>query len=359
MDLADLTSRVGSVARVGDLAPAAVGGPLLLAGDVGGTKVDLGLYSVRQGAGAPLVEAEFPSARYASLGSVVREFLGAATVRIDRACFAVAGPVIGGRAQVTNLPWLLSEQELSEELHIPAVHLLNDLEAIAVAVPALQPPDLHPLNVGEPVPGGGIGVVAPGTGLGEAFLVWNGVRYQAYPSEGGHADFAPTSEIEAGLLAFLRREFDHVSVERVCSGPGIVNIYRYLRATGHFSSSPAVTQAIAAAPDSARLITEAALRRPEPDPLSAAALDLFLSVLGAEAGSFALKVLGTGGVYLAGGIPMRVLPALNEGRFLRAFTGKGRMGALLSRVPVHVVLRRAALLGAASRGLELSEATSI
>ena len=346
-----MTPRVITVPRLADLAHAAVGDGLLLAGDIGGTKVALGLYSQRQGTGAPLVETEFPSADYPNLGSVVREFLGGQKVRIDRASFAVAGPVIGGRAQVTNLPWLLSEGELGEELQVRSVHLLNDLVAIARAVRELKAADLHTLNVGAPVPGGAIAVVAPGTGLGEAFLVWDGARYQPYPSEGGHADFAPTSKLEAGLLAYLLREFGHVSVERVCSGPGIVNIYRYLRASGYPS---AAIQELGAGPDSARSISEAALRRPEPDPLSAEALELFVSVLGAEAGSFALKVLSTGGMYLAGGIPMRILPALSEGRFMRAFAAKGRMRALLSAIPVHVVVRRAALLGAALRGFELA-----
>jgi glucokinase len=347
--------RVTAAHRTG-LEDAAAGGGVLLAGDVGGTKVAMGLYTLRQGGGTPLLEAEFPSGRYPGLGAVVREFLGNEGVRIDRACFAVAGPVIGGRAQVTNLPWVLSEDELAAELHVPAVHLLNDLVAIARAVPELRPADLHTLNVGAPVPGGAIGVVAPGTGLGEAFLVWDGARYQAYPSEGGHADFAPTSAIQAGLLAFLLRELDHVSVERVCSGPGLINIHRYLLATGHPAASLPVTQAVAVGQDSARSIADAALRRPEADPLSAAALELFVSVLGSEAGSFALKVLSTGGVYLAGGIPMRVVPALENGRFMRAFTSKGRMRDLLSRVPVHVVLRRAALLGAALRGFEVAAA---
>jgi glucokinase len=347
---------VSALHRVADRADAAAGDGVLLAGDVGGTKVALGLYSQRQGAGAPLVEAEFPSAGYPSLGSVVHEFLKDRKIRIDGACFAVAGPVIGGRAQLTNLPWLLAESELAEELQVRSVHLLNDLVAIAVAVPELQPADLHTLNAGAPAPGGAIAVVAPGTGLGEAFLVWDGARYRAYPSEGGHANFAPTSEIEAGLLTYLLRELDHVSVERVCSGPGIVNIYRYLHAMGPPSPSPAVTPALPVGPASARSIAEAALRRPEPDPLSAAALELFVSVLGAEAGSFVLKVMSTGGVYLAGGIPMRILPALREGGFMRAFTAKGRMRDLLSGVPVHVVMRRAALLGAALRGFELAAA---
>ncbi len=334
-------------------------GGLLLAGDIGGTKTLLAVYSAARGPRAPLLEAEFPSAKYASLGVMVREFLAGADLSIAQACFAVAGPVIGGSSKVTNLPWLLAEAGLTAELQVGPVHLLNDLEAIAAAMSVLGPPDLHPLNAGEPVAGGARAVIAPGTGLGEAFIIWDGTRYRAFPSEGGHADFAPTTELQAGLLVHLRRRFGHVSVERVCSGPGLFNIYQYLRESGQAPESAELARALAGDEERPRLISEAALRRPDPDPLSRAALDLFVSILGAEAGNLALKVLGTGGLYLAGGIPPRILPALGDGRFMRAFTAKGRMGELLARVPVHVVALRAALLGAALRGLELAASSAV
>ncbi|HEV8455503.1 MAG TPA: glucokinase [Gemmatimonadales bacterium] len=333
------------------------GNGLLLAGDIGGTKTALAVYSAERGPRAPLLEAEFPSAKYASLGVMVREVLAGADLPIEQACFAVAGPVIAGRSKFSNLPWLLAEDELAAELQLRSVHLLNDLEAIALAMSVVRPGDLHPLNVGEPLAGGALAVIAPGTGLGEAFLTWDGTRYRAFPSEGGHADFAPTTELQAGLLVHLLRRFDHVSVERVCSGPGLVNIYQYLRESGYAPESAELARGLAAGEDGPRLIGEAALRRPDPDPLSRAAIELFVSILGAEAGNLALKVLGTGGVYLAGGIPKRILPALGEGRFMRAFVAKGRLGEVLARVPVHVVTLRAALLGAALRGLELAAAT--
>jgi glucokinase len=332
---------------------------LLLAGDIGGTKTALAVYSAERGPRAPLLEAEFPSAKYPSLGAMVREFLAGADLPIERACFAVAGPVIAGSSQVTNLPWLLAEPDLTAELQVRSVHLLNDLEAIAGAMVVLGAPDLHSLNVGEPVAGGALAVIAPGTGLGEAFLTWDGSRYRAFPSEGGHSSFAPTTELEAGLLLHLLRRFHHVSVERVCSGPGLVNIYQYLRESGHAPESAELARGLATTENGPRLIAEAALRRPDPDPLSRAAVELFVSILGAEAGNLALKVLSTGGLYLAGGIPQRILPALEDGRFMRAFVAKGRLGDMLARVPVHVVAHRAALLGAALRGLEIAASSGV
>ncbi|MGH7498984.1 MAG: glucokinase [Gemmatimonadales bacterium] len=329
---------------------------LLLAGDIGGTKTALAVFSPERGPQAPLFQAEFPSAKYGSLGVMVREFLAGTDLRVERACLAVAGPVIAGRAHVTNLSWVLAEADLAAELQVSPAHLLNDLEAIAIATSVLEADDLHTLNPGVPLPGGSLAVIAPGTGLGEAFLTWDGTRYRAFPSEGGHADFAPITELQAGLLAHLIRRFDHVSIERVCSGPGLVNIYEYLRESGYAPESAEVARQRAAGGDQPPIIGEAALRRPDPDPLSLAALELFVSILGAEAGNLALKVLATGGVYLAGGIPIRILPALDDGRFMRAFVAKGRLDELLVRVPVHVVTRRAALLGAAMRGCELAAA---
>jgi len=205
---------------------------MLLAGDIGGTKTDLAVYSPEGGPRAPLAQAEYRSTHYPSLQAVVCDFLATNTLPITWACFDVAGPVINGRAKVTNLPWELDEVTLAAELHLRAVHLLNDLEAVARAVPELGTDDVVTLNAGERVAGGAIAVVAPGTGLGEAFLTWDGTRYRAFPSEGGHADFAPTTPLETGLLLHLLQRYQHVSTERVCSGPGLVAIYEYLRGAG-------------------------------------------------------------------------------------------------------------------------------
>jgi glucokinase len=219
-------------------------------------------------------------------------------------------------------------------------------------VPGLRPDDLRVINPGEHAPGGSIAVIAPGTGLGEAFLTWDGTRYRAYASEGGHADFGSANPLQTGLLQHLQQQFGHVSVERVCSGIGIPHIYAYLRLSGYAPESPRLARQLAEVDDQTPLIMTAAFDPAGPDPLAAATLETFVEILGAEAGNLALKVLATGGVYLAGGIPLRILPALEDGRFLRAFRNKGRLGSVLQNVPVNVIVQRAALIGAASFGRE-------
>lgn len=327
---------------------------MLLAGDVGGTKTELAVFPAAVGVRPPLAHAQYPSREYPTFDAIVREFLATIDLPIRWACFAVAGPVIAGAAKIVNLPWHIAAVDLARTFRFESVALLNDLEAVALAVPSLAPDDLYPVNVGAPVAGGTIAVIAPGTGLGQAFLTWDGTRYRAYPSEGGHASFAPSTDRDFKLLAHLAGRFGHVSVERVCSGPGIANIYDFLRDSGEAIESAEMGAKLRNAKDRAPVIVEAAHRAPEPDALSAAALDLFISILGAEAGNLALKVLATGGVYVAGGVPLRILPALDTSRFMQAFVAKGRLGELLAQIPVYVVLRQAALFGAAIRGLELA-----
>jgi glucokinase len=331
---------------------------MLLAGDIGGTKTALAVFSAEAGSRVPHAQAEFPSASYANLEAIVRAFFAQNALPVDRACFAVAGPVIAGRAKITNLPWVIDAVTLRQELHLTAVALLNDLEAIAWAVPSLQPDDLHTLNRGEAVPGGTIAVIAPGTGLGEAFLTWDGTGYHAHASEGGHTDFAPLDATQVGLLQYLLQRSDHVSYEHVCSGIGIPNIYAYLRDSGTVPESPALATRLAQAADPTPLIAAAALDPAAPDALSAATLETFVAILGAEAGNLALKVLATGGVYVAGGIPIHIAPLLEDERFMRPFRRKGRFAELLSRVPVHLVATRAALIGAARYGFGLAPAGS-
>ena len=324
---------------------------MFLVGDVGGTKTDLAVFSPESGPRAPLVEATFPSTDYSSLEAVVREFLGRVDQAVARAAFGVAGPVVGGQARITNLPWVIDAAQLQKALGFSAVWLLNDLEAIANAVPFLQADDLDTLNDGEPVAGGPIAVIAPGTGLGEAYLTWDGSRYWAHASEGGHADFAPNSAFEIELLRHLQNRLGHVSYERVCSGTGIANIYGFLKDSGYEEPTWLAGQ-LAAATDPTPIIVNHALDE-NPCAICAAALDAFVSILGAEAGNMALKALATGGVYLGGGIPPRILPALRQGRFMEAFRYKGRLSDLMARIPVHVILNpKAALLGAACNGLE-------
>jgi glucokinase len=325
---------------------------MLLAGDIGGTKTSLAIYSPETGARAPLSEATFPSADYPNLESLVREFLAQVDVPVERATFGVAGPVVGGRATITNLAWVIDGAELQAALNLSSVRLLNDLQAIGYGVPFLEPEDLHTLNAGHPVPGGAIAVIAPGTGLGEAFLTWDGTRYQSHPAEGGHTDFGPTDDRQAGLLEYLLQRFDHVSYERVCSGMGLPNIYAYLKDSGYEEEPAWLAEELAAADDPTPVIVNTALRRERQSRLCVATLDIFVSVLGAEAGNLALKVLATGGVYLGGGIAPRILSVLQRSQFMTSFQAKGRLAALMGRMPVHVILnRKVALLGAACHGL--------
>jgi glucokinase len=326
---------------------------MLLAGDIGGTKTLLALYDAETDGRTPVAEHEFHSASYHGLEDIVREFLAQTKRRPEYACFDVAGPVINGHARLTNLPWNLDEPQLSRDLGLRRAVLLNDLQAIAYAVPNLLPGELHPINAGTPEPHGPIAVIAPGTGLGEAYLVWGGNKYIACSSEGGHASFAPTNDRQIELWRHLAQRFGHVSFERVLSGPGIANIYDFLRHEQPALEPVAFASQLAQATDRTPLIAEAGLNDRKGNPLAAEALDIFVAVLGGESGNMALKILATGGVYLAGGIPAHVLPKLTDGRFMQEFLQKGRLSDVLKTMPVQVVTARAALLGAALYGLDL------
>jgi glucokinase len=327
---------------------------MLLAGDLGATKTSLAIYAAKSGPRKPLHEATLRSAQYPDLQSLVQHYLQQSGVTVDNAAFGVAGPVVGGRATITNLGWEMDEQALARALGLSRVQLLNDLQVIGCAVPALQQEDLSTLSAGQAVPGGAIAVIAPGTGLGEAFLTWDGSQYRSHPTEGGHTDFAPTTELQAGLLEYLSERYEHVSYERVCSGMGLPNIYAYLSDSGFAPEPDWLAEQLAAAHDPTPVIVNAALSEERTCALCQATLDTFVSILGAEAGNLALKVLATGGVYLGGGIPPRILPALQTGPFLHAFRAKGRFSEFMSRLPVHVILTpQVALLGAAIAGLRL------
>ena len=325
---------------------------MLLAGDIGGTKTDLAIFSVERGPHSPLAQSQVHSADYPSLQALVKEFLEKAKTPVERACFDVAGPVINGRVRVTNLPWVIDETSLAKDLNFKSVHLLNDLEAVARAVPILRAIDVTTLNVGQPVPKGAIAVVAPGTGLGESFLTWDGSKYISHSSEGGHADFAPTNERQIGLLKYMFKRFDHVSVEHVCSGIGIPYIYEYLRDIEQIPEKPEIAQLIASATDRTAAITNSAFDQHNPSQLCRATVDTFISILGTEAANMALKVMATSGIYLAGGIALHIPRAAEESRFMDAFKRKGRFSQLMERIPVHVILNRAALVGSAAYGLE-------
>jgi glucokinase len=327
---------------------------MLVAGDIGGTKTELAVFSNEAGPLTPLSQVRVHSADYPSLQSIVKEFLAGAGQPVDSACFAVAGPVIGGRVKTTNLPWIIEEDSLAKALNLNTkrVRLINDLEAVARAVPILRPSDVQTINTGEAVPRGAIAVIAPGTGLGEAFLTWNGSGYEAHGSEGGHADFAPTDERQIRLLEYMLREFDHVSFEHVCSGIGIPYLYKYLRDVERIPENADVAGLIAAATDLTPVIIGHGLDAAGRSELCAATVDLFVSILAAEAGNLAVKVLATGGVYLAGGVVAHTLAALEQGgKFMPSFTRKGRFADLMSRIPIHAIVSHAGLAGAAAYGL--------
>lgn len=329
--------------------------PRVLAGDIGGTKTILAIYTSDRGLQQAECEKIFRSAEYDGLDAIARTFLAEIDQPVDRACFGVAGPVVDGRVKTTNLPWELDEVQLAQALELEQVTLLNDLVATANAVPQLQPSDLHVLNAGRASATGPIAVVAPGTGLGEAYLIHDGERYRALPSEGGHTTFGPATELEMDLVRYLLHHFGHVSFERVCSGIGIPNIYRFLKETGRAAEPDWLAQKMRDAQDPTPLIVAGALDRSRPCELCQLTMELFISILGGEASNLALTVLSTGGVYLGGGIPPRILPLLETPTFMQAFLNKGRMSALLDQMPVRVILNsKAALLGAARYGLELA-----
>lgn len=326
---------------------------MLLAGDIGGTKTSLGIYSPDPVMGVPLYQNTYQSADYPSLDEIIKLFLSETDLKVEQASFGVAGPVIRDHAKITNLIWEIDESTLKEKFNFYKVHLLNDLFSIAAAVPWLNNNDLHPLNPGIPEPGGAIAVIAPGTGLGEAYLSWDGNRYHPHGSEGGHSDFAPSNKLEIKLLQYLRKHYKHVSCERVCSGSGVPNIYAFLKDEGYAKVPGWLEEKLSGIDDPTPVIFAAALDKDKPNKLCQLTLDVFVSILGAEAGNLALKVLSTGGVYLGGGIPLHILPALEGEKFQKSFLGKGRMKRILQPIPVNVITNpNAALVGAAIYGRE-------
>jgi glucokinase len=322
---------------------------MLLTVDVGATKTALAAIAEPDGARRPEASARLASAQWDDLVPLVRSFLHAHGLRVQRAAVGVPGPVVAGEARLTNLPWRVSERRLREELELDSVVLVNDLQAIAQAMPDLRPGlDLAPVRSGAPEPHGTIAVVAPGTGLGEAFLTWDAGRYRAHPSEGGHTDFAPANELQRELLEHLARRHGHVSYERVASGKAVPELYEFLRDTGRGGEPPEVAARLRAADDRTAAIFEEAARGESG--ACRLAVELFVEVLGAEVGNVALTVFAIGGVYLAGGIPRRIVPLLREPRFLDAVRRKGRLGSseLMERLAIHVVTeKQAAAIGLA------------
>lgn len=329
----------------------------VLIGDIGGTKTILAVFSSETGPNKPLVELTYPSTHYASLEAIVAEFLAAVKLPVASACFAIAGPIVAGRAHVTNLAWTVDSEVLKSTFMWPEVKLLNDLESVAYAINILGPSDIYTINPGVPVAGGNIAVLAPGTGLGEAFLTGKDGHYQAHASEGSHVSFGPVGPLQIGLLQYMNQQgHHHVSYERVCSGGlGIPNLYAYLKSIGHAEEPAWLAEQLAGAEDITPIIVNAAQDSTRPCELAVATLDMFVAILGAEAGNLALKVLSSGGIYLGGGISPRILTNLESPEFMDALRNKGRFHEMLSKYPVHVILNpKAGLLGAAAFGLSPS-----
>jgi len=330
---------------------------MILAGDIGGTKTTLGLFSQESGLGRPVTEKTFSSADYNSLEEIITEFFNETRPGpIEAACFAVAGPILSGNAGLINLKWTIRSDTLSTTLGVNRVRLINDVQAVACSVPILGKDDHSTLSAGKPEKKGTVAVIAVGTGLGEAFLTWDGASYLSHPTEGGHTDFGPGDERQAGLLAFMSSKRGHVSWEVVCSGIGIPNIYDYLASTGEFMNTGLSQREQDSSGDRTPAILRAALEKTSPCPLCVNTLDMFVSILGAESGNLALKTMATGGLYLGGGIPPRILKALEGTSFMEAFTAKGRLTRMMEDIPVHIITNpKAALMGAAMEAIKMKQ----
>jgi glucokinase len=335
----------------------------LLAGDIGGTKTILRLVEVVDGRLATQHQAYYASHEYVDLVPLVEQFLAAATAKLgnchpETACFGIAGPVEAGNSKLTNLAWSLSESRLSHELGIKSVTLINDFAAIGYGILGLEAADLHTLQAGQPDMTAPIAIIGAGTGLGQGFLISQNSERIIYGSEGGHADFAPKTELEFQLSRYLleRYQVERISVERVVSGRGIVTIYQFLRDREFATESPEIAEAVRTSErelgreektvNPAAMISAAAIA--QQDALSEQTMRIFIEAYGAEAGNLALKLLPNAGLYIAGGIAAKNLPLLERGEFIEAFLSKGRMRSLLQKVPIYVVLNpEVGLLGAA------------
>ena len=318
---------------------------MILAGDIGGTNARLAYFQPQNGHLRLVSERTFPSREHSELGEIVNQFLNDSGNRPEAACFGIAGPVRNGRVETSNLPWVIEQSRLAKQIHLPATMLINDLEASAWGIGALEDSDLVPLNHVSGPTVGNQGVIAPGTGLGEAGLFWDGSRHHVFACEGGHTDFGPQGDLQIELVKFLQARFGHVSYERILSGPGLVNVYEFLRDTGCGKESEEFAAALKKG-DPAAVISRAALDGS--CLLAEKALDLWIEVYGAEAANLALKVMATGGLFLAGGISPKILAKLKGPVFMKHFVEKGRLRPLLEAIPVQVVTNeKAGLLGAA------------
>lgn len=316
---------------------------MILGGDVGATKTHLALFE--KGDKRKWASNEkYKSIEHGSLSVIVRNFLSKHSAKIESACFGVPGVVIDGKCHPTNLPWVVEAEILSKEIGIPHVFLINDLEANAHGITCLSPNELFVLNKGKKQ-NGNQAIISAGTGLGEAGIFWDGKSHHPFATEGGHESFAPVNEIEIALLQYLKREFAHVSFERILSGSGLLRVYQFLVETGVETEKEDLKKAIKEG-DSPRMITDFAIRGVSK--VCKKALQLFVSIYGSEAGNLAMKMFSIGGMYIGGGIAPKILDEMKAGEFMRRFTAKGRMQHFLSEIPVSIILNEnTALLGTA------------
>jgi len=326
---------------------------MILAGDIGGTKTNLA-YFASEGDNLTLITAKsYASKQHSSLRDIVQKFTAQYKERITAAAFGIAGPVIDGRCETTNLTWIVDSREIAQVLGLQSVGLINDLEATAYGTLQLGEHDKLVLNAGKARARATIAIIAAGTGLGEGGLAWNGTQYRALPSEGGHTDFAPRNELEIDLLRFLLQRYQRVSYERLVSGPGFYNIYEFFRSRAEYTEPVWLTEQIRSGDPSAA-VSQAGVEGK--DEACVESLETFVSIYGAETGNLALKLLSTGGVYVGGGIAPKILSKIQQGSFMKSFTSKGRYATLMSNIPVHVVLNdRTALYGAAHYALVMQE----
>ena len=323
---------------------------MILAGDIGGTHTRIALFEEAASKLKIVLERVYPSREHKGLDEILSLFLTNESATINLACFGVAGPVLHDQVSTPNLPWTVQALELAKRIGIPKVWLINDLMAHASGVDDLAPEDFVALNKMEPQEGNAA-LIAAGTGLGEAGIYWDGSRRRPFPCEGGHCDFAPRNDVEVALLQYLLKKFGRVSYERVVSGQGLRNIYDFLRDSGRATEPAWLQQEMQNAADPAAVISEHGLQGKAP--ICESALDIFLSVYGAEAGNLALKMMATAGVFVSGGIAAKILPKLVNGAFLQSFVTKGRLQPVLEAIPVKVIVNdRVGLIGAARYAVE-------
>jgi len=319
---------------------------MILAGEIGATRTRLAAFETEGNRLSRVVEKDYVSHDYPGLVEILPQFIRSEGIGVHSACFGVAGPVRGGRSKISNLPWTIDSVELAKQLKLPSVGLLNDLEAFAYGIDALESNDFMTLSEGSEDAEGNRAVISAKTGLGVAGLFWDGFRHHPFPCEGGHADFAPRNDLQMELLAYLLKKYGRVSAERILSGPGIKNIYDFLRDSHKAEEPAALHDQIAAAPDAPALISQLAAQGKAP--ICELTMSLFVSVFGAETGNCALHYMTTGGIFIGGSIAAKNVNKMKEPIFMESFLDKGRMGALLKDMPVKIILNDdCGLIGAA------------